>query len=162
MSHRLDESSLLGLDGGGGYISKTPCRSSCGPPSATATGRVWLIVWDLDPTCRSRGARLAPRGSAVGFHTFHTWTRSPNTYVAVLVLWGNRGRVVGRTQAAAVGASGLLSMSAGQRGGECCTLAVNVEMGASVSLTQLSNASVQCPPSFHPSIPPPLLSSSNK
>lgn len=34
--------------------------------------------------------------------------------------------------------------------------------GASVSLTQLSNASVQCSPSFHPSIPPPPLSSSNK
>lgn len=33
---------------------------------------------------------------------------------------------------------------------------------ASVSLTQLSNASVQCSPSFHPSIPPPPLSSSNK
>lgn len=38
--------------------------------------------------------------------------------------------------------------------------------GASVSLAQLSNASVQCvcppPLSFHPSIPPPPLSSSNK
>lgn len=35
--------------------------------------------------------------------------------------------------------------------------------GASVSLTQLSNASVQCSPCFHPSsIPPPPLSSSNK
>lgn len=34
--------------------------------------------------------------------------------------------------------------------------------GASVSLTLLSNASVQCSPSFHPSIRPPPLSSSNK
>lgn len=106
MSHRLDESSLLGLGGGGLYISKTPCRSSCRSLSATATGRVWLIVSDPDRTCRSRGARPAPRGSAVGFHTFHTWTRSLNTYVAVLVLRGNRGRVVGRTRAASVGAHG--------------------------------------------------------
>lgn len=53
-------------------------------------------------------------------------------------------------------------MSAGQHGGRMLHIGCECWDGASVSLTQLSNASVQCSPSFHPSIPPPPLSSSNK
>lgn len=55
--------------------------------------------------------------------------------------------------------SGLWSMSAGQRGGECYTLAVNVEMGPVFHSHSSQMPLYSVPPPF---IPPPPLSSSNK
>lgn len=53
----------------------------------------------------------------------------------------------------------LWSMSAGQRGGECYTLAVNVEMGPVFHSHSSQMPLYSVPPPF---IPPPPLSSSNK
>lgn len=73
------------------------------------------------------------------------------------------GGFLNRT-AATVGLYGLwlLSTSAGQCGEERYTLAVNVEMGPVFHSYSSQMPLYSVSPSFHPSIPPPPLSSSNK
>lgn len=140
---------------------------------ATSTARVGLVVFHrrLIAFCGKRVVAAVPAPVSRGAARLSGWlfahsTRGHEACIHTLPCWFYEkieAGLVGRTQASTVGPYGpwLLSMSAGQRGGACYTLAVNVEMGPvfrshSSQMPLYSVAPPFIPPFCLPFFPPPI------